>query len=219
MTRSWCCPTRQLCPTSVSNSSNSWASTLTATEPRRAAGGASSWIKRRRGPGEGSPLRCPQPKGTPMSVAHLVAVFDLDEPVGAARAVLLVLAEHANAATGECWPSEARIARRAGVHPATVRRCMRTLEDDGLVVVQRSPGKVNRYLLLIDVAPVAKAVDPAHQARGRAQKPRAPGAYTTRVRLGDPEREALRTVKNLNEPQAAADGLAAARAALEARTA
>ena len=154
-----------------------------------------------------------------MSVAHLVAVFDLDEPVGAARAVLLVLAEHANAATGECWPSEARIARRAGVHPATVRRCMRTLEDDGLVVVQRSPGKVNRYLLLIDPAPIAKAVNPEHQARGQGPKPRAPGAHTRSVTLGDPERGAPRTVKNHYEPKAAADGLAAARSALESRTA
>lgn len=155
-----------------------------------------------------------------MSVAHLVAVFDLDEPTGAARIVLLVIAEHANAATGECWPSEARIARRAGVHPATVRRCIRELETAGLVAVDRTPGKVNRYLMLVDPAPIATAVDPVHRARGTQGQPRAQGAHTPRVVLGDPARGARRTVKKPDEPTgAAAEGIAQARAVLRGRSA
>ena len=155
-----------------------------------------------------------------MSVAHLVAVFDLDEPTGAARIVLLVIAEHANAATGECWPSEARIARRAGVHPATVRRSIHDLEAAGLIAVDRSPGKVNRYLLLVDPAPIASAVNPAHRARGTKGEPRAQGAYTTSGMRGDPARGARRTYKNRDEPTgAAAEGIAQARAVLRERTA
>lgn len=153
-----------------------------------------------------------------MSISHLSAVYGLPEPTGAPRAVLLVLAEHANASTGECWPSETRIAARAGLHEGTVRRAVKALESAGLIVVQRTPGRVNRYLLLVE--PVARLADPARNARGGRQKPRALGTDTPRTKYGDPAHDARRTVNNPNEPPGSvADGIAAARAALQTKTA
>lgn len=56
---------------------------------------------------------------------------DLD---GAAKAVLLVLAAHANDA-GRCWPSVARLMRVLGYSERTTRRALSALRDRGLISV------------------------------------------------------------------------------------
>lgn len=136
-----------------------------------------------------------------MSIQHMTAVFDLPEPTGSTRWVLLVLAEHANAQTGECWPSESRIATRAGIHTATVRRAIQELERDGFIVVQRMSGRTNRYLLCVEPAATARAVNPAHDAPGKAPAPSAPRPYTQRTMHLHPAHLAPQTTKNQNETE------------------
>lgn len=173
-----------------------------------------------------------------MSVSHLVAVFDMDEPVGATRVVLLVLAEHANAQTGECWPSLPRIARRAGIHEVTARKAITELEAAGLIGVRRRPGRVNRYVLLIDPVTTTTPVDdvpvqgassstpltpgsgyPAAETPGIGRRPRVSGSPTPSVRLGDPESQTPRTVKNRNEEKNARESIADVRARLRVTSA
>ena len=58
------------------------------------------------------------------------------------RAVLVVLADHANV-RGDAWPSVERIARRADLHPSTVRQALGDLEAQALIVATygRSGGR------------------------------------------------------------------------------
>lgn len=135
-----------------------------------------------------------------MSIQHMSAIFDLVEPRGSSRWVLLVIAEHANIQSGECWPSEARIAQRAGLHPATVKRAIGELEQAGLIAVQRAPGRTNRYLLCVDPAPSAKAIDRAHDAPSKGQSLGAPRPYTGRTPPRHPAHLSPRTLNNLKEP-------------------
>lgn len=51
------------------------------------------------------------------------------------KLTLLVLADAADAETGECWPSYESIAGQAGVTRSTAIRNVRSLMDDGLVEV------------------------------------------------------------------------------------
>lgn len=66
-----------------------------------------------------------------MSLAAINAVLALgDEVTGAARMILVVLANHANDDM-EAWPKQSRIADQAGVDPQTVKRTLRGLIADG----------------------------------------------------------------------------------------
>ncbi len=73
-----------------------------------------------------------------MSNAWLNRVNQTNHYKGAARAVLLVLADMADK-DGVCWPSASTIARRAGCERRTVQRAMRELEQgpEIRVVIER----------------------------------------------------------------------------------
>jgi pyocin large subunit-like protein len=66
------------------------------------------------------------------------------------RFVLWVVAAHADGATGEAFPSVARIAELTGLHQATIVRSIEHLRTAGLLALSRGgrgPGDVSRYFL------------------------------------------------------------------------
>jgi helix-turn-helix protein len=65
------------------------------------------------------------------------------------RLVLLALANHADAATGICWPSVPQIAREANLSDRQTRRLIRDLVGRGILAVRAGGGrhKPNRYTL------------------------------------------------------------------------
>lgn len=85
-----------------------------------------------------------------MSIKIMSWVLDHSPYRGKMRLVHLVLADHAND-DGECWPSQAQIARRAGCTVETVRTTVRTLIDDGYLEITRPSsreGDSHHYRLL-----------------------------------------------------------------------
>lgn len=62
--------------------------------------------------------------------------------------VYCALARHANAKTGECWPSQTSLARRGGVGRNRIREAIATLDRHGYLLVERRHGSSNRYFLL-----------------------------------------------------------------------
>lgn len=60
---------------------------------------------------------------------------------GSAKLVLLKLAWHADAFGGNAWPSVATIAADCGLSSRQVQRCLRQLQRDGLIYVQRRGGQ------------------------------------------------------------------------------
>lgn len=60
-------------------------------------------------------------------------VLEHSPATGAARMVLVVLADHANSDGSNAWPSVQRIAREARCSTSTVHRVLRELEADGYV--------------------------------------------------------------------------------------
>jgi hypothetical protein len=53
------------------------------------------------------------------------------------KAVLVTLADHANAETGECYPSIERIARQAELSESAVKSALRALVEQGLIARER----------------------------------------------------------------------------------
>lgn len=103
-----------------------------------------------------------------MSISALNWAFN--QPVmGAAKAVLIVLADHVDM-DGWCWPTVARIGFRAGLAERAVRMALRQLEGAGLLhtEVGAGRGRVSRYRVLhnCDVQPEA----PSRRPNGHAEK-------------------------------------------------
>lgn len=71
---------------------------------------------------------------------------------GSDKLVLLCLCDHANADTGICWPSVDRIAARACVSRASVKRSLRQLELDGVLqtIKARGRGRTNRFRVVLE---------------------------------------------------------------------
>jgi Helix-turn-helix domain len=76
-----------------------------------------------------------------MSFKHMNAVFDNSKTQGPDRAVMMVLAHHAND-SGFCWPSISRIASYAGLHDRTVKKCLRRIAKSGEIAIEYRSGKV-----------------------------------------------------------------------------
>ena len=91
-----------------------------------------------------------------MSVRATVWAFD-EAPVTdpTTLCVLLALADDADSDGGNCYPSLRRIAARARVSLSTAKRHVRSLEEAGVIVVDRPErqgrGQHNRYQLCMDV--------------------------------------------------------------------
>lgn len=90
--------------------------------------------------------------GASMSIRAMVSVFDFAPPHWdtSTRLVALVIADHVDDSTGECWPSVARIAYRAGLSPRQVRRILVRLENENVIQriirYENNRQTSNRYL-------------------------------------------------------------------------
>lgn len=84
-----------------------------------------------------------------MSVRATSWVWEHSRSKGAARLVLLALADHAGADGGDAWPSIARLMERCQVGESTVREAIHQLEalEELEVDRQAGPRGVNRYRL------------------------------------------------------------------------
>lgn len=92
-----------------------------------------------------------------MSIRRILASLDADLPP-AEKLLLVLLADNADDSTGKCWPSQAYLARRAGVTRKSVNQIISRLVDKGLVTVQkryRDTGaqRSNMYRVLPNVTP------------------------------------------------------------------
>jgi hypothetical protein len=80
---------------------------------------------------------------------------------GSAKTVLLVLAERANDADAQAWPSVRRIAADAGISERSVSYALRKLVELGELKVEEGRGRshTSRYTVLVDAQAVDNPVD------------------------------------------------------------
>ena len=126
-----------------------------------------------------------------MSIKLMSEIWDNQDPqlTGSKLVIMLCLADHAND-NGECWPSIARIAERARIAPANVTRHIKELEAAGYLIVTRTSGTHNIYVVggqparqpnttlrhsVAGEPPSAPA--PSHPARQRNSDSSAPAQY------------------------------------------
>lgn len=79
-----------------------------------------------------------------MSIRLMSAVWDLDLPAGE-KLVLLALADQANDAGVQCWPSVETIMKRCGQGERTVRRALADLEKKGHLTRKHRTGTSTQY--------------------------------------------------------------------------
>lgn len=60
-----------------------------------------------------------------------------------------LMIDHINRATGEAWPSQARLAEAAGVTPRAIQYALKKLISGGHLKVRRKRGLANRYQPLL----------------------------------------------------------------------
>jgi hypothetical protein len=77
----------------------------------------------------------PQPdRGDAVSIRYVATVLDnLPDVKGTEALVLVALADYASDDTRECWPSIGTLARRARCDRRTAQRCLKSLEQRGLI--------------------------------------------------------------------------------------
>jgi hypothetical protein len=90
-----------------------------------------------------------------MSIKVMTWVFDNSPMTNSNRLVLLALADHADDETWSCYPSIARLARKARLSESTTRRALQCLERAGAISVKvhggesrREDRRTNRYTIL-----------------------------------------------------------------------
>jgi hypothetical protein len=79
-----------------------------------------------------------------MSIKLMALVWEIDLPPGE-KLVLLALADQANDAGTQCWPSVETIAHRSGQGVRTVRRALASLENAGHLTRQHREGTSTQY--------------------------------------------------------------------------
>lgn len=154
-----------------------------------------------------------------MSVQALGWVLEHSEAAGAARLVLIALANHADA-TGWCWPSMATIAREARMSEDTARRAVRALELAGGLEVHLGGGRrSNRYRLVMPPpadcggTPRAPAGAPPAPVQGepslnRQQTPQPPAQRGARRATGSNPRALAAEAAELERRRIALEGFA-----------
>ncbi len=92
---------------------------------------------------------------------------------GAAKPVLLALADHFNDETGRCDPANGTLALFAGKDERTVRRALGTLQALGLITTTERRGRPSLHALAIGAAPKTPDTTPAPPRTPRPPTPRA----------------------------------------------
>ena len=164
-----------------------------------------------------------------MSIKLMSEIWDNQDPqlTGSKLVIMLCLADHAND-NGECWPSIARLAERARIAPANVTRHIKELEAAGYLIVTRTSGTHNTYVVSATPgasAPPPSAPAPSHPARqhnstparqrnsaprASAIPPRAPAQPTPRV-SARPPRAPTRAEPSVNHQEPPGEPSARAR--------
>ena len=147
-----------------------------------------------------------------MSIKLMSEIWDNQDPqlTGSKLVIMLCLADHAND-NGECWPSIARLAERARIAPANVTRHIKELEAAGYLIVTRTSGTHNTYV--VSATPRAKRT--RHPPRRRHPTPRANAIVPPRASAIAPRAPAqYHPARQRNPPRAPAQGLPARQRAL-----
>jgi hypothetical protein len=97
-----------------------------------------------------------------MSLKAITWAFEQDLTPSPCKFVLVALADHADAQTGECWPAIAFIAKRCCMGERSVFRHLERLEKLGKIGRVNRWGRSSLYRLLIDGDPAKLA--PSHPA-------------------------------------------------------
>ena len=71
-----------------------------------------------------------------MSVKAIAWAWEQEALSGSQKLLLVALADHAND-DGECWPGNRSLARKCGVHLATIKRTKQQLVEGGYIRVER----------------------------------------------------------------------------------
>ena len=109
-----------------------------------------------------------------MSIKLMSEIWDNQDPqlTGSKLVIMLCLADHADD-NDECWPSIARIAELARITPANVTRHIKELEAAGYLIVTRTSGTHNTYV-----------VSATHAASPMLPRPRCGRGTTLRPQCG-----------------------------------
>jgi len=94
-----------------------------------------------------------------MSIAALRWAFPLKMRDPSAKAVLVALADHADA-DGTCWPSIRRLTQFTSLGERTVQRALKRLADEGRIVVRQRHGQSCLITLRVDDTPSRRRPSP-----------------------------------------------------------
>lgn len=83
-----------------------------------------------------------------MSIKTMNYVWDNSSQTGSALLMLIAIADHAND-DGVCWPSIARLAKRARVSQRQAQYIVKKLEESGELEVRRGQGRGNTSLYIV----------------------------------------------------------------------
>lgn len=131
----------------------------------------------------------------------MATVFELDLPP-IPKLILLALADFADEETGECWPSQTRLAKKASISERTIRSHIAPLVEDGYIeILARGDGRGHstRYrlnLIRLKAAALAALQDEA-KAEADALKAEADAVKadpTIRRSVIDPPKDPSSTV-------------------------
>ena len=84
------------------------------------------------------------------------------------KAILSVLAEHANQNDLTCWPGISTISREAGTSRSTTMRSLKRLQEDGFIEITRETRKSNIYDLLMP-KPTSKKHGPGSVDKSKSE--------------------------------------------------
>lgn len=77
-----------------------------------------------------------------------------------------LLIDHVDVATGEAWPSQARLAEAAGVTPRAVQNALKSLRVSGHLKLRKLSGRTNRYRPVLLPANGGSSPQPAYTNGG-----------------------------------------------------
>jgi helix-turn-helix protein len=107
-----------------------------------------------------------------MSVKVTTWVYEHSRASGGDLLVLLILADHADDESWQCWPSIERIAALARMSERGVRYCLRSLEGLGEVLTERpNRNRSNTYRIVLDAhhaVPLKSSRKPASESEGQS---------------------------------------------------